>query len=57
MQIKFSEDGKNQEGIAFAKAVIQGLMDIKEGNTMTLDDTKKRLLVDKKKKFTMNKFM
>lgn len=34
---------KNQEELAFVKAVAQGLMDIKEGNVMSLSEVKKRL--------------
>ena len=34
---------KNEEERAFVKAIAQGLMDIKEGNTVTLEDAKKRL--------------
>lgn len=34
---------KNQEELAFVKAVAQGLMDIKEGKVMSLSEAKKRL--------------
>jgi hypothetical protein len=34
---------KGQEELSFMKAVAQGLMDIKEGKTLSLDETKKRL--------------
>lgn len=34
---------RNQEELAFVKAVAQGLMDIKEGNTVSLSEAKKRL--------------
>ena len=34
---------KNAEELAFVKAVAQGLMDIKEGNTLDLDEAKKKL--------------
>ena len=34
---------KNEEELAFTKAVAQGLMDIKEGNTLNLNEVKKRL--------------
>jgi len=34
---------KSEEERAFVKAIAQGLMDIKEGNTVTLGDAKKRL--------------
>lgn len=34
---------KDQEELAFVKAVAKGLMDIKEGNAMTLAEAKKRL--------------
>lgn len=33
---------KNEEERAFVKAIAQGLMDIKEGNTVTLEDAKRR---------------
>ena len=36
---------KNQEELAFVKAVAQGLMDIKEGNVMSLSEAKKRLVI------------
>ena len=34
---------KGQEELSFMKAVAQGLMDIKEGKTLSLEETKKRL--------------
>ncbi len=34
---------KDQEELALVKAIAKGLMDIKEGNTMTLAEAKKRL--------------
>jgi len=34
---------KNEEELAFVKAVAQGLMDIKEGKTIDMNDAKKRL--------------
>jgi len=34
---------KQQEELAFVKAIAQGLMDIKEGNTVSLADAKKKL--------------
>ena len=34
---------KTAEELAFVKAVAQGLMDIKEGNTVSLKDAKKSL--------------
>lgn len=34
---------KNREELAFVKAIAQGLMDIKQGNTMSLAEVKKRL--------------
>ncbi|WP_396956892.1 type II toxin-antitoxin system Phd/YefM family antitoxin [Nitrosomonas sp.] len=37
---------KNQEELAFVKAIAQGLMDIKEGNTMSLSEAKKRLGIE-----------
>ncbi|HBF25216.1 MULTISPECIES: type II toxin-antitoxin system Phd/YefM family antitoxin [Nitrosomonas] len=37
---------KSQEELAFVKAVAQGLMDIKEGNTMSLSEAKKRLGIE-----------
>lgn len=38
---------KNQEELAFVKGVAQGLMDIKEGRTMSLAQAKKRLGIKK----------
>lgn len=37
---------KSQEELAFVKAIAQGLMDIKEGNTMSLSEAKKRLGIE-----------
>jgi prevent-host-death family protein len=37
---------KNQEERKFMKAVAQGLMDIKEGNELNLDEVKSRLGID-----------
>lgn len=37
---------KSQEELVFVKAVAQGLMDIKEGNTMSLSEAKKRLGIE-----------
>ena len=34
---------KNEEELIFVKAIAQGLMDIKEGKTVSLGDAKKRL--------------
>jgi prevent-host-death family protein len=34
---------KNEEELAFIKAIAQGLVDIEEGKTMNLKDAKKRL--------------
>ena len=34
---------KNGEELAFVKAIAQGLVDIKEGKTMSLKDVRKRL--------------
>jgi len=34
---------KQEEELAFVKAIAQGLMDIKEGNTVSLADAKKKL--------------
>lgn len=34
---------KQEEELAFVKAIAQGLMDIKEGNTVSLGDAKKKL--------------
>ena len=34
---------KNEEELAFVKAVAQGLMDIKEGKILDMNDAKKRL--------------
>lgn len=39
---RLEEYEKNEEERAFVKAIAQGLMDIKEGNTVTLEDAKKR---------------
>jgi prevent-host-death family protein len=38
---------KNQEELAFVRGVAQGLMDIKEGRTMSLAQAKKRLGIKK----------
>ena len=37
---------KNQEEREFMKAITQGLMDIKEGNELELDEVKKKLGLD-----------
>jgi len=37
---------KNVENLAFVKAVAQGLLEIQEGKTLTLDETKKRLGIE-----------
>lgn len=37
---------KNEEERAFMKAVAQGLMDIREGNELALDEVKKRLGIE-----------
>ena len=37
---------KNEEERAFMKAVAQGLMDIREGNELALDEVKKKLGID-----------
>lgn len=37
---------KNEEELAFVKAIAQGLMDIKEGKTVELEKVKKRLGID-----------
>ncbi len=37
---------KNQEEREFMKAITQGLMDIKEGNELKLDEVKKKLGLD-----------
>ena len=34
---------KNREELAFVKAIAQGLMDIKQGNTMSITEVKNRL--------------
>ena len=34
---------KNEDKLEFLKAITQGLMDIKAGNTLELDEVKKRL--------------
>ncbi len=37
---------KNEEEKAFLKAIAQGLMDIREGNELELDEVKKKLGID-----------
>lgn len=37
---------KNEEERAFMRAVAQGLMDIREGNELELDEVKKKLDID-----------
>ena len=37
---------KNEEQREFMKAITQGLMDIKEGNELELDEVKKKLDID-----------
>lgn len=37
---------KNQEELAFVKAIAQGLMEIKEGNTLSLAEAKQRLGIE-----------
>ena len=37
---------KNQEEREFMKAITQGLMDIKEGNELEIDEVKKKLGID-----------
>jgi hypothetical protein len=46
MNTEFSEDERNTEEIDFVTAVIQGLIDIKEGNTHSLEDVKRRFGVN-----------
>ena len=41
-----NEYEQNQEEREFMKAVAQGLMDIREGNELNLDEAKKRLEID-----------
>jgi len=41
-----NEYEENQEERKFMKAVAQGLMDIKEGNELNLDEVKSRLGID-----------
>ncbi|MET4163868.1 hypothetical protein ABIE61_003734 [Marinobacterium sp. MBR-111] len=44
MQVKFSEDyERTAEELRFVKAVAQGLVDVREGNTVSLDDARKAL--------------
>jgi hypothetical protein len=43
MNTDFSENQRNTEEIDFVAAVIQGLIDIKEGNTYSLEEVKKDL--------------
>ena len=43
MNTDFSENPRNTEEIDFVTAVILGLIDIKEGNTYSLEEVKKDL--------------
>ena len=43
MNTEFSEDERNNEEVDFVKAVVQGLIDIEEGNTYTLEEVKRKL--------------
>jgi hypothetical protein len=44
MQVKFFEDyERTAEELRFVKAVAQGLVDVREGNTVSLDDARKAL--------------
>ncbi|MDB4077194.1 hypothetical protein N9537_05060 [Porticoccaceae bacterium] len=45
MNTEFSEDERNNEEVAFVKAVVQGLIDIEEGNTYTLEEVKIKLKI------------
>lgn len=38
---------KTKEELSFVRAVAQGLMDIKDGDTMSLDKARERLRIDK----------
>jgi len=38
---------KTEEELSFVRAIAQGLMDIKDGNTMSLDEARERLGIDK----------
>jgi len=42
---EFSEDERNNEEVDFVKAVVQGLIDIEEGNTYTLEEVKIKLKI------------
>ena len=43
MQVKFEEFERTAEELRFVKAVAQGLMDVREGNTVSLVEAKKAL--------------
>ena len=43
MNTEFPEDERHTEEVDFVKAVVQGLIDIEEGNTYTLEEVKRRL--------------
>ena len=44
MQVKFFEDyERTAEELRFVKAVAQGLVDVREGNTLSLEDARKAL--------------
>ncbi|MDB4308342.1 hypothetical protein N9975_01785 [bacterium] len=45
MNTEFSEDERNNEEVDFVKAVVQGLIDIEEGNTYTLEEVKIKLKI------------
>ena len=45
MNTEFSDDERNNEEVDFVKAVVQGLIDIEEGNTYTLEEVKIKLKI------------
>ena len=46
MNTDFSENQRNTEELDFVTAVIQGLIDIKEGNTHSLEEVKRKFRVN-----------
>ena len=45
MNTEFAEDEGNTEEADFVKAVVQGLIDIEEGNTYTQEEVKIKLKI------------
>ncbi|MDC0002912.1 hypothetical protein OAE19_00795 [Porticoccaceae bacterium] len=45
MNTEFSDDERNNEEVDFVKAIVQGLIDIEEGNTYTLEEVKIKLKI------------